>query len=396
MAQILVINTGSSSLKFHYIDTQTSTTVAKGLIGRIGEEEGQRVFTSDALSFSDQKKIIDHTHALEDAFETLASSGYDVKKNPPAAVGHRVVIGGTELGEPTLIDNTVIKTLKDCIPLAPLHNPGNILGIETCQKLLPGVPQVAVFDTGFFKEMPAESQTYAIPSDLAHKHGIRRYGFHGTSHEYVSRQAALFTQRRYEDLHQIVFHIGNGASVSAVKKGKAIDTSMGLTPLEGLVMGTRSGDVDPALVSYLAHCENSEIDEVISLLNKESGLKGICGENDLRKVRQLQEEGHEAADIAIKVYVHRMRKYLGAYWLELGTVDHIVFTAGAGENAPWLRSLVLQDLESWGVHVDSARNNSAEKGDRIITADDSSVKALVIPTNEELMIALSTEKIISA
>ncbi len=298
-----------------------------------------------------------------------------------------MVHGGPKFYRPTVIDDDVVAAIKDLEDLAPLHNPVNLVGIEAVRELLPDVPSVAVFDTAFFHGLPDHVATYAIDRELAKKHDIRRYGFHGTSHEYVSGVTAEFLGADRESLNQIVLHLGNGASASAIEGGRPVETSMGLTPLEGLVMGTRSGDVDPGVVMYLRRAADMDVDQIDTMLNREAGLKGLSGENDFRTLTEKVEAGDADATLAYKVYVHRLRKYIGAYMVTLGRTDAIVFTAGVGENAPKLRADSLAGLESFGIRIDPERNAAKSREARIISTDDSAVTVLVVPTNEELAIA---------
>jgi acetate kinase len=303
------------------------------------------------------------------------------------AVGHRLVHGGEVFHEPTLVDDDVVRTVKELAVLAPLHNPANVIGMEVAREELPGIPHVGVFDTAFFHALPAAAATYAIDRDVARAHGIRRYGFHGTSHQYVSERAARFLGRELSELNQIVLHLGNGASASAIAGGRPVDTSMGLTPLEGLVMGTRCGDIDPGVLLHLNRSAGMDVDSIDDLLNRRSGLKGLSGVNDFRALLRLVAEGSEDAKLAYDVYVHRLRKYLGAYLVELGGVDVVVFTGGVGENNVDVRRDALAGLERLGIAVDETRNAASARGERRISADTSQVEILVIPTNEELAIA---------
>jgi acetate kinase len=312
------------------------------------------------------------------------------------AVGHRVVHGGEVFYRPTLIDDSVVEAISDLSSLAPLHNPANVAGIESARKLLPGVPQVAVFDTAFFHGLPDAAKTYAIDAKVAAAQGIRKYGFHGTSHEYVSGRVAQLLERDPADLNQIVFHLGNGASASAIRGGHPVDTTMGLTPLEGLVMGTRSGDLDPGIVPHLMRSAHLDIDQVDELLNRNSGLKGLSGVNDFRELRGLIDEGDAAAKLAYDVYIHRLRRYLGAYLIGLGGVDAITFTAGVGENSPQVRADALAELSRFGITVDPALNNAKDRAARHISVPGAEVAVLVVPTNEELAIARAAHEVVAA
>ncbi|OBJ06591.1 acetate kinase [Mycobacterium colombiense] len=369
---MLVINSGSSSLKYQVVDPDSGTARATGLVERIGEESSS---------------VPDHDAALRRAFDTLADDGIDLQASGIVAVGHRVVHGGNTFYQPTLLDDSVIDRLDELSDLAPLHNPPALKGIEVARKLLPDIAHIAVFDTGFFHDLPPAAATYAIDRDLAQRYQIRRYGFHGTSHRYVSEQAAAFLDRSVGDLRQIVLHLGNGCSASAIAGTRPLDTSMGLTPLEGLVMGTRSGDIDPSVVGYLSHTAKMGVDEVESMLNQRSGVLGLSGERDFRRLRTMIESGDETAQLAYSVFTHRLRKYIGAYLAVLGHTDVISFTAGIGENDPAVRRDALAGMEELGIVLDQRRNLGGGKGARQISADDSPVAVLVVPTNEELAIA---------
>jgi acetate kinase len=369
---VLVINSGSSSLKYQLVEPDSGTAPASGHIERIGE---------------DGSGVPDHEAALHRAFDTLAGDGIDLRTCGLMAVGHRVVHGGNEFYRPTLMDDARIAALGKLSELAPLHNPPALQGIEVARKLLPDFPHVAVFDTAFFHDMPPAAATYAIDREVAERWQIRRYGFHGTSHRYVSEQAAAFLGRPLGGLKQIVLHLGNGSSASAIAGTRPIDTSMGLTPLEGLVMGTRSGDIDPSIVSYLWHRANMGVDDVEVMLNERSGVLGLAGERDFRRLRAMIESGDGAAQLAYSVFIHRLRKYIGAYLAVLGHTDVISFTAGIGENDPAVRRDAVAGLEELGVVLDERRNLSGGRGARQISADSSPIAVLVIPTNEELAIA---------
>lgn len=384
---VLVVNSGSSSIKYQLVAPATGEVAAAGLVQRIGEDGGSIEHTDGDRTVTDEVRVDDHTAGLRLAFEKFAETGRDLAAAGVAAVGHRVVHGGEVFYRPTLVDDRVLRTISELSTLAPLHNPANVRGIEAVRTLLPGVAQVAVFDTAFFHGLPEAARTYAIDREVARAHGIRRYGFHGTSHEYVSGRAAEFLGRPADSLNQIVFHLGNGASVSALRGGRPVDTSMGLTPLEGLVMGTRSGDLDPGIIIHLMRAAHLDISGVDRLLNRGSGLRGLAGVNDFRELRRLIESGDTAARTAYDVYVHRLRHYLGAYLIELGGVDAITFTAGVGENNPDIRADALAGLRRFGIAVDSARNTAPERTARRISPPDAAVEVLVIPTNEELAIA---------
>ena len=369
---VLVINSGSSSLKYQVVDPDSGEARATGLVERIGEESSS---------------VPDHDAALRRAFDTLADDGIDLRTDGIVAVGHRVVHGGNTFYQPTLLDDAVIDRLDELSELAPLHNPPALKGIEVARKLLPDLAHIAVFDTGFFHDLPPAAATYAIDRDLAQRYQIRRYGFHGTSHHYVSEQAAAFLDRSVGDLKQIVLHLGNGCSASAIAGTRPLDTSMGLTPLEGLVMGTRSGDIDPSVIGYLSHTAQMGVDDVESMLNQRSGVLGLSGERDFRRLRAMIESGDESAKLAYSVFTHRLRKYIGAYLAVLGHTDVISFTAGIGENDPAVRRDAVAGMEELGIVLDQRRNLGGGKGARQISADDSPIAVLVVPTNEELAIA---------
>ena len=369
---VLVINSGSSSLKYQVVDPDSGEARATGLVERIGEESSS---------------VPDHDAALRRAFDTLADDGIDLRTDGIVAVGHRVVHGGNTFYQPTLLDDAVIDRLDELSELAPLHNPPALKGIEVARKLLPDLAHIAVFDTGFFHDLPPAAATYAIDRDLAQRYQIRRYGFHGTSHHYVSEQAAAFLDRSVGDLKQIVLHLGNGCSASAIAGTRPLDTSMGLTPQEGLVMGTRSGDIDPSVIGYLSHTAQMGVDDVESMLNQRSGVLGLSGERDFRRLRAMIESGDESAKLAYSVFTHRLRKYIGAYLAVLGHTDVISFTAGIGENDPAVRRDAVAGMEELGIVLDQRRNLGGGKGARQISADDSPIAVLVVPTNEELAIA---------
>jgi acetate kinase len=384
---VLVLNAGSSSLKYQLVQPDSGTVVAHGLVERIGEPQARVEHISGDEESDFVGEIADHQAGLAKAFELFKDAGHDLASEGIAAVGHRVVHGGPKFNRPTVIDDDVIAAIRELDDLAPLHNPVNLVGIEAVRQLLPDVPSVAVFDTAFFHGLPEQVATYAIDRKLAAEHDIRRYGFHGTSHEYVSGVAADFLGADPVSLNQIVLHLGNGASASAIEGGRPVETSMGLTPLEGLVMGTRSGDVDPGVVMYLRRAAGMDVDEIDTMLNRQSGLKGLSGENDFRTLTEQVEAGDADARLAYNVYLHRLRKYIGAYMVTLGRTDAIVFTAGVGENAPKLRADSLAGLENFGIQIDADRNTVKSHEARIISSDDSAVTVLVVPTNEELAIA---------
>jgi acetate kinase len=376
---VLVLNSGSSSLKYQLIEPDSGESLAEGVIEKIGEPSSL---------------VTDHGAALRVAFEELSEDGIDLKACGLVAVGHRVVHGGAVFYRPTLVDDAVVAELKHVSMLAPLHNPPAVQAIEVARKMLPDVPHVAVFDTAFFHHLPAAAASYAIDRELAERWRIRRYGFHGTSHRYVSEHAAAFLGQPWEKLNQIVLHLGNGASASAIAGGRPVDTSMGLTPLEGLVMGTRSGDIDASVVSYLHREAKMSVDDVESMLNHQSGMLGLAGERDFRRLRELIESGDSSAQLAYDVFIHRLRKYIGAYLAILGRTDALSFTAGVGENAAAVRQDALSGLAGLGIEIDEERNTQPAKGARRISTDKSPIAVLVVPTNEELAIARDCLRVI--
>ncbi len=394
--KVLVLNAGSSSIKYELFDMTDRSVLASGLLERIGERESRlthhhRGEDDGAMTEVERKgPVADHHEGFTWIEAALRESGSVRESSELYAVGHRVVHGGEAFHEPTLIDASVMETIRAQIPLAPLHNPANLIGIEVAMEHFSAVPHVAVFDTAFHHSIPPHAHHYAIPHDLYTTHHVRRYGFHGTSHVYVAKQAARHLGRPLESLNLIVLHLGNGASITAIERGKSIDTSMGLTPLEGLIMGTRSGDLDPAIVFFLARATGRSNDALESLLNKESGLKGICGANDMREILRRADEGDERAALAIEMYAYRLKKYIGAYYAALGRVDGIVFTAGIGENAAAIRARACGGLSALGIAVDPRKNETRSDGAREIQTDDATVKVLVIPTDEELEIAEET------
>ncbi|NKQ23791.1 acetate kinase [Streptomyces galbus] len=391
--RVLVLNSGSSSLKYQLLDMRDSSRLAAGLVERIGEQTSRLKHTPLA-SGGDVREaegpIADHDAALKAVAQELSRDGLGLDSPDLAAIGHRVVHGGMFFTEPTVVDDAVIAEIERLIPVAPLHNPANLTGIRTARALRPDLPQVAVFDTAFHTTMPESAARYAIDPRIADRHRIRRYGFHGTSHAYVSRATAELLGRAPEDVNVIVLHLGNGASASAVRGGRCVDTSMGLTPLEGLVMGTRSGDLDPAVIFHLARVGGMSMDEIDTLLNKRSGLFGLCGDNDMREIRRRIDGGDEAASLAFDIYVHRLKKYIGAYYAVLGTVDAVAFTAGVGENAAPVREAAVAGLEGLGLAVDPERNAVRSDRPRIVSPDAARVAVAVVPTDEELEIATQT------
>lgn len=397
--RVLVLNSGSSSVKYQLLDMADGSRLAVGLVERIGEQTSRLAHTPLATG-GDRREttgpIADHKAALEAVAAELAADGLGLDSPELAAIGHRVVHGGSEFTEPTLITDEVLAHIEALIPVAPLHNPANVTGIRTAQALRPDLPQVAVFDTAFHTTMPESAARYAIDAETADAHMIRRYGFHGTSHAYVSRETAKLLGKDPSEANVIVLHLGNGASASAVRGGRCVDTSMGLTPLEGLVMGTRSGDLDPAVIFHLARNAGMSVDEIDSLLNKKSGLIGLCGDNDMREIRRRIDEGDEQAQLAFDIYVHRLKKYIGAYYAVLGKVDAVAFTAGVGENAAPVREAAVAGLEELGLAVDPARNAERSGDARLISPDSARVAVAVVPTDEELEIATQAYALVSS
>ncbi len=375
---VLVLNAGSSSLKYQLLVPETGVVQAKGTIERIGETGSE---------------VPDHAAAMAAMTAELGAAGVDLDTVGLRAVGHRVVHGGPDFSDPVIIDDRVVEEIRGLIPLAPLHNPGAVAGLEAARAQF-DVPQVAVFDTAFFATLPPAAAAYAIPRDLAEQYRIRRYGFHGTSHRFVSKAGAELLGRDLGGLNQIVLHLGNGCSASAVRGGTAVETSMGLTPLQGLVMGTRSGDVDPGLHTFLHNELGLSVGDIDTLLNKQSGLKGMAGVNDFRELEQRRAAGDGSAQLAFDVYVHRLKHYVGAYLAILGRLDLLTFTAGVGENNPALRAAVVEGLDGLGLSVDAELNRSPNREARVISPDGPPIKVAVIPTNEELAIARETAAVL--
>ncbi len=382
---VLVVNAGSSSLKYQVLDADTGETEASGLVERIGGP-GRLTHTSGGGTHAQDVACHDHAAALDAARAALGEHGPDLGSMVLFAVGHRVVHGGPDFTEPVVIDDDVVAAIETLVPLAPLHNPANLEGIRGARAAFPDVPQVAVFDTAFHQTLPPEAHTYAVPAAWRERHRVRRYGFHGTSHRYVSRRTAELLGRAPEECNVIVLHLGNGASACAVRGGRSVDTSMGLSPLEGLVMGTRSGDVDPALGAYLGRVAGLDATAYDKALNKASGLEGLAGDSDLREVEDRRAAGDPDAVLAFDVMVHRLLKYVGAYAAVLGRVDAIAFTGGIGENSSEVRSALLSRLEVLGVELDPVANDCRGTERRVTTAG-SRVAAWIVPTNEELEIA---------
>ena len=389
MSKVLVLNTGSSSIKYQLFEMDDRTVLASGLLERIGEATSRLTHRAEgAEPLVVDGRVADHRDGFDRVFRAFGSAGG--LSGGLAGIGHRVVHGGERFSAPARIDDEVIAAIREQVPLAPLHNPSNLLGIEIGRAAFPATPQVAVFDTAFHRTMPPRAYRYALPRDLAGRLHIRRYGFHGTSHAHVSRKAAAHLGRPLADVNLVTMHLGNGASVAAVAGGRCIDTSMGLTPLEGLVMGTRSGDLDPAVVLFLHREARLSTDEIDTLLNRDSGMKGLTGVNDMREVERRAAAGDRVAREALDIYCYRIRKYVGAYAAALGRLDAMVFTAGVGENSVVVRAGVCDGLERLGVRIDDARNRRRSTGSRTVSTGDSTVAVLVVPTDEELEIAEQT------
>lgn len=391
--KVLVINCGSSSLKFQLINSEDESVIAKGLCERIGQEGSRLVYSP-----YEQDKIVleeampTHKRAVELVINALTDkeTGVVESLSDVSAVGHRIVHGGEKFANSVVIDDEVIKAIEECNDLAPLHNPANLIGIRACKELMPKTPMVAVFDTAFHQTMPGKAYLYGLPYEYYDKYKVRRYGFHGTSHSFVSKKTAEILGRNYEDMKIIVCHLGNGASICAVNKGQSVDTSMGLTPLEGLIMGTRSGSIDPAIIEFIADKENIDVAEVMNILNKKSGVLGMSGiGSDFRDLMEAMNNGDERAKLTLSAYCYQVVKYVGAYTAAMNGVDAIVFTAGVGENNGYIRKEICSYLGYLGIEIDEAANEKRGE-DVIISTPDSKVKVLVVPTNEELKIAKET------
>ena len=395
--KVLVINCGSSSLKYQLINMENEYVLAMGICERIGIEGSfLKHQPGEGAKITIQTPMPTHMEAIQSVIDALVDEKHGVIKNMSEinAVGHRVVHAGEKYAYSVILDKEVKAALTECIELAPLHNPPNIIGIEACEKIMPGVPMVGVFDTAFHQTMPKEAYIYALPYELYEKYKIRRYGFHGTSHKYVSEKTAEFLGKPLSELKLITCHLGNGASVAAVNKGKSVDTSMGFTPLEGLVMGTRAGDMDPAIVTFIQDKENLTSEEVNNLLNKKSGVLGISKlSSDFRDVEEAAEKGNENAKLALDVYNYRVKKYIGAYMAAMNGADAIIFTAGLGENSDFVREAICRDMDFLGIKIDTQKNKVRSKLTDI-SAEGSRVKVLIVPTNEELMIARDTMRLI--
>lgn len=400
---VLVINSGSSSIKYQLLDMRTETVLCSGAVERIGEDAGS-VTHKAAPGTSAEDKIVlnqaiaDHEAGMHLVIDLITDAKRGVVKSMDEieAIGHRIVQGGDLFTASCLVDDSVVEALTKLIPLGPVHNPGHLAGIRVARRLFPRVPQVTVFDTVFHQTMPPRAYMYALPYELYEELKVRRYGFHGTSHAYVTKEAARFLGKPVEEVNLITVHLGNGSSMCAVQHGKSVDTSMGLTPLEGLIMGTRCGDADLAIYPLLGAAKGLSIEEINDLTNKRSGFKGICGRNDMRDIHEAVAQGDARAKLALDMFGYRNRKYIGSYLAVLGRVDAIVFTAGIGENDPVARELSCRGLEHLGIRLDHDRNLGPERGARDIATADSKVRVLVIPTNEELEIARQTVGVLKA
>jgi acetate kinase len=391
--RVLVFNSGSSSIKYKLFDMHDVQVIASGSVERIGENEGmhrhQKFNCGEVSEDRIHRFIYDHREGLSIIGTALNKTGAIENLSELFAIGHRVVHGGEYFREPTLIDEDVVRKIRELVPLAPLHNPANLMGIEVALLQVPEVPQVAVFDTAFHQTIPEYAYRYALPDALYNKHRIRRYGFHGTSHHYVARCAADYLEKPLETLRLITLHLGNGASAAAIAYGNCVDTSMGMTPVEGLIMGTRCGDIDPMIHFFLERTGMST-NVIEEMLNRDSGLEGICGANDMREVHELADSGDSRAKLALEMYCYRIRKYIGAYSVVLGGLDAVIFTGGVGENDAWVRARCCEKLEILGIVPDDQKNHSMSHGLKNISQDNAAVAVLVVPTNEELEIALQT------
>lgn len=398
---ILVINSGSSSIKYQLIDMETETPLCAGLVERIGEDIGSlthkiHIETDKEQKFVFEQAFTSHTDGMKRVVELItdAEKGVISSKEEIHAVGHRVLLGGEEIKESVKVDERVKDIIKEYIPLGPLHNPANLAGIEVAEELFPHAPSVGVFDTEFHQSMPEKAFLYPLPYELYTDMRLRRYGFHGTSHAYITRKSAEFLGKPVDEVNLVTCHLGNGCSMAAVKNGKCVDTTMGITPLEGLMMGTRCGDIDPALVPFMMERKGWTPAEVDNVMNKQSGLKGICGMNDMRDIHAARENGDEKAQLAFDMFVYRIRKYIGAYTAVLGRVDAVVFTAGIGENDDHVRAAVCADLEVLGISLNLEENDKRSGQPRHIGKDGMPVAVLVVPTNEELAIAQATQNVL--
>lgn len=396
--KILVLNSGSSSIKFQLFDTTKNISLATGLVESIGEKNANIKLTSHQNNKIEKRtlSIKSHTQGLQEGQKLLKAMGILESLDQVDGIGHRVVQGGDTFTKPTLIDDEVIKTIDELSSLAPLHNPPQLLGIQTALEQAPKVPQVAIFDTSFHQSIPPHAYMYAVPYEMYENLHVRRYGFHGTSHHFVAKEAAKYLGIPFEKFNAITLHLGNGTSATAIKNGKSIDTSMGLTPLEGLIMGTRCGDIDPSLIHYIAQKTGQNIEQINNILNKQSGLKGVCGTNDARQMQILIENGDKKAKLAFEMCVYRIKKYIGSYMAIIGKLDALIFTGGIGENYKELRSAVCKNLEHLGIGIDEKINQKPPKSIANLTKNSLHVKTLKVPTNEELEIALQTKEVIES
>jgi acetate kinase len=394
--QVLVVNAGSSSLKYSLVDAVSGVAAATGAVERIGEETGVLTHETPDGQHRHERAFATFEDALSSALTAFADHGPVLDTSALAAVGHRVVHGGALFAAPALVDDALVEAVTDLVPLAPLHNPANLEGLRVARLLFPDVPQVAVFDTAFHQTMPAHAHTYAVPRAWREEHQIRRYGFHGTSHAFVSQVAADLLGKPLGETNLVVLHLGNGASATAVRAGRSVDTSMGLTPLEGLVMGTRCGDLDPAIHAHLHRQLGWSLDDIDRALNRESGLKGLAGHNDFREVMTRRAAGDQSAQLAFDVYAYRIRKYVGAYYAALGEVHAVVFTGGVGQHNPDLRSAALSGLERLGIEIDPARNDPPVRTPTVVSVEGADVPVLVVPTNEEWEIARQALAVVTA
>jgi len=394
--KVLVLNAGSSSIKYQIFNMDTEVVLTTGLLEQIGESTSRLKYkwlengNGEMQEAVQEGRVANHNEGLKLILDLTLKLGVIKDLHELSGIGHRVVHGGEAFWKPTLINDKVAEVIREMIALAPLHNPANLMGIEVSRQLCPSVPQVAVFDTAFHQTMPPVAYHYALPYEYYKNLKVRRYGFHGTSHRYVSKQCAKYLKKPLAECNFITIHIGNGGSMTAIRGGKSVDTTMGMTPLEGLVMGTRSGDIDPAIPFYLARTLGKPFDEIETILNKQSGLKGISGANDMREIERLAAGGNMNAKLAIDMFCYRIKKYIGAYYAVLGTVDAIIFTGGIGENAVETREQICSGLEALGIGMDAAKNSAPSRAMREVSADTSRVKIMVIPTNEELEIAEQT------
>ena len=390
--KILVLNSGSSSIKFQLFEMNENRSIASGIIEQIGENDSYAKIEFDGKKIEKKELIKDHNSGLTLMNMLLIESSTINSLDELGAIGHRVVHGGEKFSKPVIVNEEVLAEIEKLIPLAPLHNPANLDGIKVTMKQAPNVPQVAVFDTAFHTTIPSYAYMYALPYETYEKDGVRRYGFHGTSHHYVMKEASKYLG--VKKINAITLHLGNGASMAAVKDGKCIDTTMGLTPLEGLIMGTRSGDLDPAILFYLARKNGLNIDDLDKLLNKQSGLKGICGSNDMREVESMAKNGDQKAVLALEMFAYRIKKYIGSYGAIVGKLDCIIFTGGIGENDIDTRQRCCENLESLGIELDLVKNNQRAKEILDISSKEARVKVLIIPTNEELEIAMQANSLL--